>query len=324
MRNRILGLVCLACTVFPLGAQERKRRVAVLNFDYSTVSSYVYSIFNSNVDIGKGVADIMMEKLVNSGTYQVYDRKAIEKIMAEQNFSNSDRANPATAARIGQLIGVDAIVMGSITQFGRDDKTTEVGAVGRVTGRYGISGIGKKQSKAVVVVSARIVNVDTGEVVVTASGTGESTRSGTALLGSGGGQSSSGGGYSDMSSRNFGATIIGEAVNKAVEATAKSLDASASRVPVRTIRMQGLLADVSNGIIIINIGSKAGVKAGDKFEVVRQGREVTDPSSGRVIKRMTDRLGELTITEVEELSATGKFSGAGDPRVGDMARTPEK
>src|SRR4051812_9805191 len=98
-------------------AQERKKRVAVLNFDYSTVSSYVYSIFNSNVDVGKGVADVMVDKLVKSGVYTVYERKALEKILQEQNFSNSDRANPATAARIGQLIGVDAIILGSITQF---------------------------------------------------------------------------------------------------------------------------------------------------------------------------------------------------------------
>ncbi|MCC6363645.1 MAG: curli production assembly protein CsgG [Bryobacterales bacterium] len=323
MNRCCLGLICLVLTMLPLSAQERKRRVAVVNFDYSTVSNYVYSIFNTNVDIGKGVADLMVDQLVADGAYQVYERKAMEKILAEQNFSNSDRANPTSAARIGQLIGVDAIIMGSITQFGRDDKKTEIGAIGRVTGRYGISGIGKKESKAVVGISARIVNVDTGEVVVTASGNGESSRSGTALLGSGGGTSGSGGGYADMTSSNFAGTLIGEAVKKAVATTTKQLDASASRVPVRTIRLQGLVADFSNGAIIINIGSKAGVKVGDKFEIARAGREITDPATGRVFKRITDHLGEIVITQVDELSATGKFTGPGEPRVGDMARTPE-
>lgn len=321
MRQLICLLGCVL-TVFPLAAQERKRRVAVIDFDYSTVQYNLNFIFgNQKVDVGKGVADLLVDKLVSTGVYQVFERKALEKVLAEQNLSNSDRANPATAARIGQLIGVDAIVMGSITQFGRDDKTQEVGAIGRVTGRYGITGVGRKESKAVVGLSARIVNVDTGEVMATATGFGESTRGGAALLGSGGGQTASGGGYYDMTSRNFAGTLIGEAVNKASDATAKQLDSSVGRVGIRQIRLQGLVADASNGTIILNIGAKAGVKVGDKLEISRPGREITDPTTGRVIKRITDRLGEVTITEVDDLSATGKFTGTGDPRVGDIVKT---
>ncbi|MFN7933296.1 MAG: CsgG/HfaB family protein [Bryobacteraceae bacterium] len=322
--NRWIGLACCLLLAAPSEGQERKRRVAVVNFDYSTVHTYVASIFNTDVDIGKGVADLLLDKLVASGQYEVYERKALEKIMQEQNFSNSDRANPATAAKLGQLIGVDAIVMGSITQFGRDDKTTEVGAIGRVTGRYGISGVGKKSSKAVVAISARIVNVDTAQIMITASGTGESSRSGTALLGSGGGQSASGGGYYDMTSRNFASTLIGEAVNKAAEATAKQLDASASRLTTRSVSVEGLVADASNGILILNVGKKAGLKVGDRLAVSRPGREIKDPSTGRVIRRITDQLGEVTITEVDDLSATGKYSGAGEPKVGDIVKSPEK
>jgi curli biogenesis system outer membrane secretion channel CsgG len=302
-------------------AQERKRRVAVLNFEYGTVQSMVSSLFGTNVDVGKGVADVLVEKMVSSGVYQVYERKALEKIMAEQNLSNSDRFDPATAAKIGKLIGVDAIVMGSITKFGRDDKTTEVGAIGRVTGRYGISGIGKKQSKAVVAITARMVNIDTGEIMVAASGAGESTRSGTALMGSGGGQTSSGGGYYDMSSRNFASTLLGEAVYKATEETAKQLDASASRVSIRAITVEGLVADVSGNTVVVNVGTRSGVKVGDKLLVERSGREIRDPASGRVIKRVTDKLGQITVTEVDELSATGTYSGAGEAKAGDIVKS---
>lgn len=301
----------------PLCAQERKKRIAILNFEYGTVQSYVSSLFGTNVDVGKGVADILVEKLVNSGVYSVYERKALEKIMAEQNLSNSDRFDPASAAKIGKLIGVDAIIMGSITKFGRDDKTTEVGAIGRVTGRYGISGVGKKQSKAVVAITARLVNVDTAEIMAAASGTGESTRSGTALMGSGGGTSGSGGGYYDMNSRNFADTILGEATYRAAEETAKQLNSSAGNVTVRTIAIEGLVADVSGNTLIINVGKRAGLKIGDKLQIARTGREIRDPASGRVIKRVNDKIGEITLTEVDDLSATGTFSGAGQPKVGD-------
>src|SRR5581483_3921620 len=97
-------------------AQPQKKRVAIMNFDYATVQSDVASIFGTNQDIGKGIADLLVDKLVGDGTYSVIERKALDKILAEQNFSNSDRADPTSAAKIGKLLGVDAMIVGSITQ----------------------------------------------------------------------------------------------------------------------------------------------------------------------------------------------------------------
>ena len=93
-----------------------------------------------------------MDKLVSDGVYSVIERKQLDKIIAEQNFSNSDRADPTSAAKIARILGVDAIIIGSITQFGRDDKNTDVGggALGNVTGRFGIGGVKKSKSTAVV------------------------------------------------------------------------------------------------------------------------------------------------------------------------------
>jgi curli biogenesis system outer membrane secretion channel CsgG len=149
------------------------------------VRSAAASIFGTDQDIGKGIADLIVEKLVQSGQYSVIERKALDKIMAEQNFSNSDRADPTSAAKLGRILGVDAIIMGSITQFGRDDKSTGVGggAFSRVSGRFGLGGVKRTESKAVVGISARMVNTDTAEILATARGLGESKRSGTNLLG---------------------------------------------------------------------------------------------------------------------------------------------
>src|ERR1035437_5497851 len=115
MRKAILITALLASCLFaPLNAQDKKR-VAVMNFEYGTVSTYVSQIFGSNVDIGKGIADMLVDRLVNDGKYSVIERKALDKLITEQNFSNSDRADPSSAARIGKLLGVSAIVIGSIT-----------------------------------------------------------------------------------------------------------------------------------------------------------------------------------------------------------------
>ena len=101
MRRLILIGALAACV---LQAQDR-RRVAVMNFEYGTVSTYVSQIFGTNVDIGKGIADMLVDRLVNDGTYSVIERKALDKLIAEQNFSNSDRADPVERGAHRQAAG---------------------------------------------------------------------------------------------------------------------------------------------------------------------------------------------------------------------------
>src|SRR5271167_3457076 len=139
----------------------RKKRVAVFDFDYATVQSASQAAFGTNVDVGRGMADLTVKYLVQDGTYSVIERKAMDKILAEQNFSNSDRANPTSAAKLGKLLGVDAIIVGSVTQFGNDTKNTNVGGGGGPWGAYGIGGYRNKKSKAIVAVDARMVDIDT-------------------------------------------------------------------------------------------------------------------------------------------------------------------
>src|ERR1700674_5463161 len=111
--------LCVLFLMVVTAAQAQKKRVAVMNFDYATVQSYVSSIFGSNQDIGKGIADMLVDQLVNGGTLSVIERKQLDKIIAEQNFSNSDRADPNSAANFCRVLGLDAIIVVPITQFGR-------------------------------------------------------------------------------------------------------------------------------------------------------------------------------------------------------------
>ncbi len=197
----------------PAQPQGRKKRVAIFDFDYATVQSSTSALFGTNVDVGKGISDLLVKYLVQDGTYSVIERKAMDKIIAEQNFSNSDRANPNSAAKIGKLLGVDAIIVGSITQFGNDTKNTNIGGGGGNWGGFGVGGIGRKKSKAIVAVDARLVDIDTAEILGVASGKGQSERDSTSLLGGGGNWHGFGGGNVDFGSSDFQQTIIGEAVN---------------------------------------------------------------------------------------------------------------
>ncbi len=314
-----LASVLFLGALIPGASAQQKPRVAVMNFDYATVKSDSQAIFGTDVDIGKGIADLLVEKLVKGGAFSVIERKALDAMVTEQNISNSDRFDANSAAKIGHLLGVDVMIIGSITQFGRDDKSTNVGGgvIGGITGKFGVGGVGKRQSKAVVGITARIVNTSTGEVLSVATGNGESKRTGTTLLGTGGNSGNAGGGVLDMKSSNFANTILGEAIEQAVGSVSTQLQENASKVPTSVVKIDGLVADVNGNTLVLNVGSKAGVKVGDKLSVVRAGREIRDPSSGKVIRRIEEALGEIVITEVDELSSIGKYTGTAPAKVGD-------
>lgn len=329
-----LFFLAAACISVPAPAQEAtppatppataaagpKRLVTIMNFDYGTVQNYVQQIFGSNQDIGKGISDMLVDKLLKDGKYRLVERSALDKILAEQNFSNSDRADSNTAAKIGKVLGVDAIVIGSITQFGRDDQHTNVGGGGYGLGRFGLGGVGTSKAKAVVAITARVINVSTGEILASVQGMGESTRSSTSLLGAGGGWTGGGGGSLDMGSSNFANTILGEATHKAVDDVGAKLDDEADKIPARTVVISGVVADATGNTLILNVGKKAGVKVGDKLTVTRQVRVVKDPTTGKVIKSVEDKVGDATVTEVDDDSATATFTGAGPAKVGDVVK----
>src|ERR1035441_6675779 len=128
-------------------APARRPRIAVMDFDYATVQTATAAMFGTNVDIGKGIVDLLVNGLVKDGTYSIIERKALDKIMAEQNFSNSNRADPNSAAKIGKLLGVDAIIVGSITEFGNDTKKTGIGGGGGSWHGVGLGGIGHSNTK---------------------------------------------------------------------------------------------------------------------------------------------------------------------------------
>jgi curli biogenesis system outer membrane secretion channel CsgG len=285
------------------------------------VHSNVAALFGQDIDVGKGISDLLVTYLVKDGSYSVIERKALDKIMAEQNFSNSDRANPNSAAKIGKLLGVDAIVVGSITQFGNETKNMNLGGAGGALGGFGLGGFGHKKSKAIVSLTARMVDVDTGEILAVAEGHGESARESTSLLGGGGNWHGFGGGNADFGSSDFQSTIIGEAVKAAVEKTSTEVISDKDKLVARTVVVEGLVAAVDGGQIILNVGSKAGVKVGDQLNVERVTKEIKDPSTGKVIRRMATSVGVVKVTDVDDISSVATTVSGNGFKTGDAVKT---
>ena len=316
----------LAMAQAPSAPPAQRRRVAILDFGYASVMTSTQAIFGTQQNIGKGISDMLVDKLTNDGTYRVIERAAIQKVLSEQNFSNSDRVDASSAAKIGKILGVDAIITGDITQFGRDDKNLGLaGAGGGGWTGYALGKIGNTKSKAVVAITARLIDANTGEVLASTTSKGESKRSGGFLDGGGGNWRGNGSGGVSMGSSDFAETIIGEATSSAVTQLSTGLEAASTKFgELEAVPVSGMVADVAGSDIIINIGIAAGVRVGDRLMVTHPVRTVKDPATGKVIRTIENTVGELTITSSDATSAVGTFKGSPTPKVGDSVKSPSK
>ncbi|MEO8483436.1 MAG: CsgG/HfaB family protein [Acidobacteriota bacterium] len=207
-------------------AQASRPTVALLDFDFGSVNNW----WGGNEDIGKGIADLIVDGLVEDGSFRVIERKKIDAILNEQNFNASDRVDPtAKAAKIGKALGVKYLIVGSITKFGTEDSNKSVGG-GGFGSKFGVGSVGKSSGKANVAIAARMIDSSTGEIMAVAKGEGQSKRSGLMLGGAGGGGGKAGVGGLNFGSSNFKDTIIGEATELAVKQVVDKLIAAKGRL----------------------------------------------------------------------------------------------
>jgi curli biogenesis system outer membrane secretion channel CsgG len=213
-----LGLFALSGSAEAQGA--KRPTVAVMDFDYGTVNNWW-----GQYDIGKGMADQVVDALVNDGTFRVIERKKLDTVLAEQDFSHSDRADPSAAklSKIGKVLGVKYIIAGSITKFGGEEKN--YGAGGLVGGKIG--GLGLKKAKTYVTLTARMIDASTGEILVSAKGEGLSTKGGGIKIGGAGG--GGGAGFS-MGSSDYKDSAIGDAQEQATKLLVAAIIAKKDRL----------------------------------------------------------------------------------------------
>ena len=114
---------------------------------------------------------------------------------------------------------------------------------------------------------------------------------------------------------------IGEATKIAVDKLSVGIVGNTSKMTVREIKVDGLVAAVDGNQVVINVGSKAGVKVGDKLQVFRVTKEIKDPSTGQVIRRLTSTSGIVQATDVDNDSAVCTPLTGTDFKVGDRVRT---
>jgi curli biogenesis system outer membrane secretion channel CsgG len=285
---------------------KEKVRIAVLDFDYSSVADYQRWIWwlQSNA---RGVSDILVNQLVEGGSFTVVERSKLDAILSEQNLGISGRLDASTAAQIGKILGVDAVVVGAITGFNLEENGggVNVPLFGRVGGG---------QTTANVKLNVRLVNTSTAEILLTAEGNGQSN--------SGEGSINIRGYGLDTSSRKEAQLLTTATVN-AINQVVKKINDNATTlaaIPKAAPSVSALVADISGNTVIVNKGLSDGYRQGMKLSIQRVSKEVKDPATGKVIRQITQAIGIIEITEADAQSSVAKVISGKGFKVGDVAK----
>lgn len=97
--------------------------------------------------------------------------------------------------------------------------------------------------------------------------------------------------------------------------------AGAPKLQARQVIVQGLIAFIDAGGVVLNVGTKSGLKAGDRLSVERVIKEIKDPATGAVLRRMSSKIGMVEVTELDEGSAVARIVDGSGFKVGDVAKT---
>jgi hypothetical protein len=97
--------------------------------------------------------------------------------------------------------------------------------------------------------------------------------------------------------------------------------AGKDKLQTRTIVVQGLVAAVDGGQVILNVGAKAGVKVGDELSVERVTKEIKDPATGQVLRRLSNQIGVVKVSDVDDVSSVCTVVSGSGFKTGDAVKT---
>jgi TolB-like protein len=98
----------LAEQIAASAAKQQKHKIAVIPFR---------ELDGRTTILGTFLAEELVTDLFMTGDLDIVERSMLDKVMAELKLGQSGAIDPETAKQVGKIVGVDAIVSGSITDL---------------------------------------------------------------------------------------------------------------------------------------------------------------------------------------------------------------
>jgi len=256
--------------------------------------------WRSDSPLSIATTDLMINALVNSNRFRVFERTKLEAILLEQNFQNfSGLVDQSIAVQLGKMIGAGAIVTGTIANVSFNTGSG-----------FQIGPLKVRKSSVEVGMTIRFIDVTTGEILY--STYEESKTSASAISANLPDLIPGGFGISRKSTANL-LTAVGEICDCVVTAFVQKMDERITRTEAAPL--EGYVVQVnatSSGNLVqvyINLGKNSTIKKGDKIRIYQEGEVIRDPKTNEVLDRelilvaigtvrmVKDKLSKVLITE---------------------------
>ncbi len=235
--------------------QGLRRKVAIARFSNETAAGASFLLDSANDRIGKQASDILAARLTETGKFILLERADLDKIAAEADLANIDRA----------AVGADYLIVGSVSEYGRE-AVSETGIFSR-----------NKRQVARAKVNVRLVDVATGQIVYAEEGAGEAMSEANTVFGVG-----ERAGYD----ASLDDRALSAAISKLVSNIVENLMDKA---------WQAYLIGQEEGLYIMTGGRSQGVKIGDEFRLMARGKTMTNPQTGLLIELPPKPVATLSI-----------------------------
>lgn len=159
-------------------SKAKKPRLAILDFPGTHNAWSCSGWGNNSARMSDVIRDLFTTGIMEKahGKLRLVERERLRELREELKFQQSDEVDPASAQKAGKLLGAKYVLTGKITRFACKVSDTSTGwgvgaLVGKVTGS-GLTGAvaGSVDIKRVNFsgrLDARLIEVETGEILVT-------------------------------------------------------------------------------------------------------------------------------------------------------------
>ncbi|MCX5781863.1 MAG: FlgO family outer membrane protein [Elusimicrobia bacterium] len=129
--------------------EDKKLKIAVVNFENRSGDKSYDSLMG-------GISGTLIDELQKTKSFRIIERQRLETILSELKFNMTGLIDPQKAKQVGQQLGVDAFLFGNLSsiKYSSNKQTLVI--------------MWTEGQKTDVLVDARIVNVESGEIIATA------------------------------------------------------------------------------------------------------------------------------------------------------------
>lgn len=253
-----------------------KRKIALGRITNETVYGRSLLRDQMNDPLGKQVTDMTSKVLTESGAYLVFERPDIGRVYNEAAMTGNKL----------NVIGVDTLIIGSLTEFGR-----------KTIGETGFASQTKRQV-AFAKVDFRLLDTKTGQVYFATSGAGEASNETASSFGFG-------------SQASYDGTLGDTAIRQAVTDAIAKISAVVNKQAWSTYILK---ADGNK--IFMGGGKSQGIKEGMVFSIETSGEKIKSPQTGAEITLPGQTIASFRVTslfgegELNEGSIGSIFNGS--------------